>query len=144
MQDSFTTCNRCQSKICYKQYISNQEVTQLCLSCGFNTSTAMKIGSETVKNIYNQSPDLYKELMYEDPEGFVWVPSTITVPEVGMIFLDGTSKQNWKWKYVPAIPIPEEQKSKFPKGQTHKMDLPNGKSFEQDQFGQALAILQGV
>lgn len=101
----------------------------------------MKAGSEAVKQVYQNSPDLYKELLHEDEQGYVWCASTITVPEVGMVFLDGSNSRDWKWKYVPAVLITDAERSKFPKGQTHRMDLSNAKTYEQNEFGQAMADL---
>lgn len=141
MQDQFTKCKRCESSLCYEQTISEDTKTWLCLSCGFTTSTALQVGSEAVKLISESSPDLYKELMFHDTDSLVWTPSTITVPEVGMIFIDGSSSTDWKWKFVPAVKLTKDELKKFPAGQTHKMDLKAGKVFEQDEFGQAMAEL---
>ncbi len=139
MQDKFIKCRRCTSSLCYEQTLPEGTQTWLCLSCGFNTSTHMKVGSEAVKQVYTQSPDLYKELLHEDEEGYVWCASTITVPEVGMVFIDGSTSTDWKWKFVPAVPITDAERAKFPKEQTHRMDLKNSKSFGQNEFGQAMA-----
>lgn len=139
MQDKFTQCRRCASSLCYEQTQPDNLQTWLCLSCGFTTSSHMKVGSETVKELYNKSPDLYKQLLHEDEEGYVWCASTITVPEVGMVFLDGTNSSNWKWKFVPAVLITEDERAKFPKDQTHRMDLKNSKVYEQNEFGQAMS-----
>lgn len=141
MQDQFTKCKRCNSSLCYEQTMSEDLKTWLCLSCGFTTSTVLTVGSEAIRTLSSQSPDLYKELLFEDEDQRVWTPSTVTVPEVGMIFIDGTSSADWKWKFVPAILLTEQERSKFPEGQTHRMDMRGGRTFEQDEFGQALAEL---
>lgn len=124
------------SNACYEQSFLHEgaEVkTWLCFGSGFTTSTLMTKGSPTVTNAIETSPELYKDLMFEDKDGRVWLPSTITLPERGMVFIDGTSKEDWKWAGVRAIPITETDKKMSPE-QTHKMDMPNIKHFEQRDF----------
>jgi hypothetical protein len=79
--------------------------------------------------------------MFVDENKQVWFPSTITLPEKGMVFLDGTSKENWKWAAVTATKILEEEKSKFPKDQTHKMNMKEIKHFEQRDFMDSLDVI---
>jgi hypothetical protein len=55
-----------------------------------------------------------------------------------MVFLDGTNKKDWKWSAVKAVVIPEEDLDKYPEGQTHKMDMPNGAKYDQKDFMDAL------
>jgi hypothetical protein len=58
-----------------------------------------------------------------------------------MVFLDGTSKDNWMWSAVKAIEIAEEEKVNFPQGQTHKMDMKNAQMFDQRDFMDALEVI---
>jgi hypothetical protein len=127
------------SNACYEQTFDNNGesvTTWLCFGSGFTTSTLMTKNSPTVENAIKTSPELYKDLMFEDTNGRVWLPATITLPEKGMVFIDGTSKENWKWTGVKAIPISEQDK-KVDENQTHKMDMKNLKHFEQKDFMEA-------
>jgi hypothetical protein len=127
------------SNACYEQTFENNGesvTTWLCFGSGFTTSTLMTKNSPTVENAIKTSPELYKDLMFEDKNGRVWLPATITLPEKGMVFIDGTSKDNWKWAGVKAIPISEQDK-KVDENQTHKMDMKNLKHFEQKDFMEA-------
>ena len=90
MKDSLVTCKRCQSKLCYEQQIDSNTYTWLCLTCGFTTNTALEEHSEAVDTVRKTAPELYKDLLYIDDKRKVWMPATITVPEKGMVFLDGT------------------------------------------------------
>lgn len=129
------------SNACYEQSFEQegQEVkTWLCFGSGFTTSTLMTEGSKTVVDLLETSPELYKDLLHKDNTGRIWLPATITLPEKGMVFLDGTNKEDWQWKAVKAIEIPEEQKHKYPEGQTHKMDMQNGKTYGKKDFMDAL------
>ena len=100
----------------------------------------MTEGSKLVEDLIETSPELYKDLLYTDKEKRVWAPATITLPEKGMVFLDGANKEDWKWASVKSIPITEEDRKtkKFPKEQTHKMDMKNIIHYPQNDFMTAL------
>ena len=135
--EQLTTCKRCGSDACYEQHVNEETTTWLCMGCGFTTSTLMTEGSAPINNILETSPELYKDLMHTDAQGHIWVPSTITLPKRGMVFLDGTSTDNWKWAAVKAVPL-EESDKKMSKEQTHKMDMKNVQHFKERDFMDAL------
>ena len=125
------------SNACYEQTFNHEdkEITSwLCFGSGFTSSTLMTKGSNTVNNALETSPELYKDLMHEDKDGRVWLPATITLPNQGMVFIDGTSKDKWKWAGVKAIPIGEDGRGKANPEQTHKMDMKNLRHFSQNDF----------
>ena len=131
------------SNACYEQLIEDngQEVkTWLCFGSGFTTSTLMTEGSKTLTDLMETAPELHKDLLHKDKEGRIWLPATITLPAKGMVFLDGTNKEDWKWASVKSIPITEEDRKtkKFPKEQTHKMDMKNIIHYPQNDFMTAL------
>ena len=103
----------------------------------------MTEGSKPVQDLLETSPELYKDLMHKDKEGRIWFPATITLPEKGMVFVDGTSTKDWKWSAVKSIPLTEEEikSGKFPEGQTFKMDVKQAKKFEQKDFMDALEVI---
>ena len=127
------------SNACYEQSFEHEgkEVTTwLCFGSGFTTSTLMTKGSDIVAQAIETSPELYKDLMFEDKNDRIWLPATITLPEKGMVFLDGTDKKNWKWAGVKAIPLQEGDKI-VAEGQTHKMDMKNIKHYAEKDFMEA-------
>lgn len=136
--ETMTICPRCGGNACYEQELEGGVKTYFDFGCGFSTSTLMIEGSKLVEDTLQTSPELYKDLMFVDENKLVWFPATITLPEKGMVFLDGTSKENWRWAAVKAIKISEEEKEKFTKGQTHKMDMKNIQYFDQRDFMDAL------
>ena len=101
----------------------------------------MKKGSDLVKETEETSPDLYKDLSVVK-EGLVWFPATISIPEKGMVFIDGTDKRNWSWKAARAVRILEEEKDKYPQGQLYKMDMKNAKLFGKKDFMDALDYIE--
>jgi len=131
-------CPHCGGNACYEQQVSEEVSTHFCFGCGFTTSTVMYVGSKPVLDALETSPELYKDLMFTDKNNLVWFPATVTLPEKGMVFLDGTSKENWKWSAVQAVEITEEEKEKYPQGQTHRMDTRNAQMFGQKDFMDAL------
>lgn len=139
--DKLTDCKRCGSNACYEQHINEQLTTWLCMGCGFTTSTVMTEGSQPVKQALESSPELYKDLLYKDADGHVWMPATVTLPAKGMVFIDGSTKENWKWAAVKAVEIVNEEKHKYPEGQTHKMDMKGARQFEQRDFMDALEVI---
>lgn len=138
--EQLTICKRCGSNACYEQQVNEEVKTWLCMGCGFTTSTLMVEGSEPIKTILESSPELYKDLMHTDADGCIWVPSTITLPNRGMVFLDGTSAKDWKWAAVKAVPLQEGDK-KLNENQTHKMDMKNVKHFQEKDFMDALETI---
>lgn len=136
--DKLTDCSRCGSNACYQQEIDQTVKTWMCFTCGFSTSTLMIEGSDLEKNTGESLPELYKDLRFVDKDSKVWYPATITVPEKGIVFVDGTEVNNWRWGTAKAVPILEEEKSKFPEGQTHKMDMKSLSYFNQLNFMDAL------
>lgn len=134
--EKLVECKRCGGNACYEQEIDNSINTWLCMGCGFTTSTLMEDNGKVVKDLLEISPELYKDLLFKDDTNHVWTPSTITLPGKGMVFIDGTSKSNWSWTAVRTVPLTKEEKAsgRFPKEQEVKMDMQNGKKFNQNEF----------
>ena len=123
------------SNACYVTKINDELTSYLDFGSGFTTTTLMKEDSEQVANAIETSPELFKDIRKKDSEGRVWFPATITVPNSGMVFADGTSKKDWGWSAVKSIPLSEEEikSGRFPEGQTTKMDMNNVKKFPRDK-----------
>lgn len=143
MKDQLVDCKRCGGNACYEQHIDKNTTTWLCMGCGFTTSTVMNEGGKVVKDLLETSPELYKDLLFTDSDKKVWAPSTITLPGKGMVFLDGTSKDDWQWSAVKAIKITDEERKvkNFPKDQEYKMDMQGAKKFSEKDFMDALEII---
>jgi len=137
-KDNLTVCSRCGSDACYKTDLGANYVISMCYGCGFTTNTLMHKDSQFLEEQLEVLPELYKDLVYEDENGQYWMPSTINNHEQGMIFIDGTSTEDWKWAACPAIKLTEEEAERFPEGATHKMDMKNVKRFEERDFMEAL------
>jgi hypothetical protein len=142
--DNLTTCDRCGSDACYVQEVNQDVKLHFCYGCGFQANTAMKLGSEFLEQQMEVLPELYKELMGEDENGTIWMPSVVNIPEKGMVFADGTSSQNWRWAAVKATLMSEEEKTKFKeKGKEfdYKMDMTTLTHFPEREFIEALTYI---
>ena len=131
-------CPRCGGNACYEQQVNEEVTTSFCFGCGFTTSTLMEVNSKLLTETLETSPELFKDLMFTGTDNKVWFPATVTLPNKGMVFLDGTSKENWRWAAVQSVEILAEEKDKFPEEQTHKMDMKNIQYFNQKDFMEAL------
>ncbi len=136
--ETMIVCPHCGGNACYEQQVNEEVTTHFCFGCGFTTSTLMEVNSKVTVDTLANSPELYKDIMFVDKDNKVWFPSTMTLPGKGMVFVDGTSTENWQWAAVTAIEIAEEEKNNFPKDQTHKMDMKNIRHFDQGDFMEAL------
>jgi len=145
--DNLVVCPRCGSDACYVEEVTNEIKTHFCYGCGFQTNSLMKEGED----FYNQQilslPELYKDLFFIDEEGKIWMPTTINVPTQGMVFANGSSTQEWAWAAVKAVPVTEEEKTKYPipgkkdEFYTWRMDMTTLKNFAERDFMDSLSYL---
>ena len=68
------------------------------------------------------------------------MPTTINLEDKGMVFADGTSKNNWRWAGVKAVPIEDEEKEKY-KDKKFKPDMSTIQHFEERDFMEALSYI---
>ena len=142
--DNLTTCNRCGSDACYVQEVNEQVKLYFCYGCGFQANTAMTRDSEFLQQQMEVLPELYKELMGEDENGTIWMPSVVNVPDKGMVFADGANGQQWAWAAVKATLMSEEEKTKFKakgKEYDYKMDMSSLQHFSERDYMEALSYI---
>ncbi len=142
--DNLTTCNRCGSDACYVQEVNENVKLHFCYGCGFQANTAMTRDSEFLQQQMEVLPELYKELMGEDENGTIWMPSVVNIPNKGMVFADGANGQNWRWAAVRATLMSEEEKAKFKekgKEYDYKMDMTTLTHFPERDFIEALSYI---
>jgi hypothetical protein len=107
----------------------------------------MKKGEAFFEEQSNILPELYKDLYYTDDEGKVWMPSSVNLPKQGMIFANGPSKEQWSWAAVKAVPVTEEEKTKYPlpgkKDEYYewRMDMSTLQNFHERDFMEALSYI---
>jgi len=132
--DELKECTRCGSDACYRQEVTKDISIEMCYGCGFQSNSLMKKGTDFFKEQFDVLPELYKELMDEEEEtGKIWMPSTINIKEQGMVFADGTGRDNWKWAAVKSI---------LDKEKGFKTDMSTIKHFEERDFIEALSYIE--
>jgi len=145
--DNLIICSHCGSDACYIEEITSEIKTQFCYGCGFQTNSLMKEGEEFLSQQKEVLPELYKDLFFTDAEGQIWMPSTINVPTSGMVFANGNNAQNWMWSAVKAIPVTEEEKTKYPipgkkdEYYERRMDMTTIAHFREKEFMEALSYI---
>ncbi|MDB4378266.1 hypothetical protein N9Z41_00710 [bacterium] len=132
--DNLTICSRCGSDAAYIQEVTKDITIEMCFGCGFQSNSLMKKGSEFFNEQWELLPELYKVLMDEEEEtGKIWMPSTINIKEKGMVFANGSNRDNWKWAGVKSIP--DEEKG-------YKTDMSTIKHFEERDFMESLSYIE--
>jgi len=145
--DNLIICKHCGSDACYVEEVNQELSTYFCYGCGFQTNSLMKEDSEFYKEQISILPELYKDLLEKDEDGIIWMPSTVNLPQQGMIFANGPSKDDWGWAAVKAVPVTEEEKAKYPiPGKKNKfyewrMDMTTLKMFVKRDYIEALSYI---
>jgi hypothetical protein len=145
--DNLTICAKCGSDACYVDEVNQDIKTYFCYGCGFQTNSLMKEGDVFFERQLEVLPELYKDLLNKDDDGHIWMPTTINIPEKGMIFANGPSKDQWNWAAVKAVPVTKEEAEKYPipgkKGEYYswRMDMTTLKEFNERDFMEALSYI---
>ena len=146
--DNLIICRHCGSDACYVTENGPEVKTYSCFGCGFTTNSLMKEGEEFYQKQLEVLPELYKDVMFKDKDSLIWMPTTINVPQNGMVFYNGTNKENAKWAAVKAVKVTEEEKEKYPiknkPGEYYewRMDMTTIKPFEMKEFMDALSYIE--
>ena len=141
----------CDSNACYESEFQTADgpvKTWLCMTSGYTSNTTMTLDSESLKQTLELTADMIKDLRQDHiPPGggekLAWFPTTITMPNKGMIFPEPIKKTKvtksfnidsgeeeseqkstvvkdddgnifWGWTVVKAISIPEDEREKYP------------------------------
>ena len=145
--DNLIICARCGSDAGYVDEVNQDIKTYFCYGCGFQTNSLMKEGEAFLERQLEVLPELYKDLLNKDDDGHVWMPTTVNIPEKGMIFANGPSKEQWTWSAVKAVPVTEEEKEKYPiPGKVEqyyewRMDMSTMVNFTEREFIDALSYI---
>jgi hypothetical protein len=144
MKEQLIICNHCGSDACSE--ITNEEdkgepdyKVWICMTCGFTSSPGCIDANRAI--IEEVLPELYKDLRFKDENNLYWYPTSINLPQNGMVFAEGTSTEDWSWSAVPVRKLKLKEKLKFPRGITHVPDMKKKKSFGQNEFMDGLDFI---
>lgn len=142
--DELKECTRCGSDACYSTQANNEITLELCYGCGFQSNTIMTSGSDMFNEQMGILPDLYKALMDEEEDsGKLWIPTFVNVEDKGMVFADGTGRDNWAWGAVKAVEVTEDEKEKY-KGAKYRMDMSTVKHYRERDYMDALSYIEVI
>lgn len=140
--DNLIECTRCGGDACYIQEVNAEIKLEFCYGCGFQSNSLMKPGSEFLKEQMEVLPELYKALMDEEEDtGKIWMPTTINIEDKGLIFANGSGRDNWFWSAAKAVPVKEDEKEKY-KGAKWRADMSTIKNFHERDFIEALSYIK--
>lgn len=145
--DKLINCPCCESDACYVDETTPNILTYFCYGCGLQTNSLMREGEEFYEQQISMLPELYKDLLNKDDDGNIWMPSSVNIPTQGMVFANGPSSSDWGWAAVKAVPVTDEEKSKYPipnkKGEYYewKMDMTTLQMFPERDFMEALSYI---
>lgn len=144
MESSKIICPHCGSHNCFHEEVDENTTSYLCMGCGYTSNNLFKVDGEQLAGYETTMPELYKDIKFIDQErGIVWYPTVLNVPTIGLVFVDGTTKDNWGWRAAPAVDVAEQDREKYPiPGQpgafyTKRVDMELAKIFAQDEFAAA-------
>ena len=87
-------------------------------------------------------PELYKDLAWTDVKtGLTWLPNTITIPELGMVYADGDGSGEWAWASVKAVKLDEPVTNKDGSITEYKPDMSTLKHFKERDYMDALSYI---
>ena len=144
-------CPRCNSKNCFKEDYTlseNNVSSYMCMGCGYTTTSLYKKGADLVEEYEAQCPELFKDIKFvDDTTELVWYPIVLNFPDKGLVFPDGATPFDWKWRAVPIIAVEESEKEKYPipgkEGEYYenRADMDNSRIYPQSEFQAACKYL---
>lgn len=126
--DDLVTCKRCGSDACYKQEVSEEITNYQCMGCGFQTNTLMTEDNKFYQEQIEVLPELYKDILHKDEDGIIWMPSTTNISDKGLVFVTGTSAEDWQWAGVKIAIVDDKP----------KMDMKTMQKFSEKDYMEAL------
>ena len=145
--DNLIICKKCGSDACYVDEVNQDIKTYFCYGCGFQTNSLMKENEEFYERQIEVLPELYKDLLHKDDDDHIWMPTTVNIPEKGMIFANGPSKEQWNWAAVKAVEVTKEEQEKYPipgkQGEYYewRMDMTTLREYPERDFIEALSYI---
>jgi len=139
--DKIIKCKHCGEEMCY-EYPHPKFTQWLCFGCGYGYTSYMTVGSDFVEQNRISLPELVKDLEFIDEDNFVWYPNSMSLPEKGILFPNGSGKDAWGWTVAPLVEILEEEKFRFPANQKYKIDITRMEHFDKQDYAQAVSFMR--
>jgi len=121
----------------------------LCMESGFTSYKKLEEGSEFQKKYEEHLTDLMRSCKVIDDDNLAWYPIFMQLPG-GMLYSEGISKNDWKWKVARVVLLNEEEQKEYPiigkEGEYHtsRLDVDNAITYDNNNFQQALDELYNI
>ena len=122
-------------------------VSYLCMESGFTSHENLIDDSEFQKKYERGLTELMISCKKTyGTENRAWYPTFMQMPG-GMLYAEGTSPDDWKWKVAKVIPIIGKERLNYPvvgkenEYHTSKLDVDNANFYNHDDFDSALQDL---
>jgi len=140
--DEIIDCPKSGGDLCYRIEVTPEITNYFSMSCGYWTNSLMTPDQDFYKEQWSVLPEIYKDLAWVDTKtGLTWLPNTITVPELGMVYADGASIEEWAWAAVKAKKLDEPLINKDGSSTEYKPDMSTIKHFVERNFMDALSYI---
>ena len=135
-------CPNCGSYRCFESYTEpKSEESYLCVQCGYMSHSRYLENSEILVGQLEKSADIIGRVKLHDKErGIVWLPSVLNMGDRGIIYPEGTDKNDWHWKYAKTNQLTEEERKDYPipdkEGEFYKsiLDVKSAKTYDRLDF----------
>ena len=140
--DEIINCPKSGGDLCYRIEVTPKITNYYSLSCGFWSNSLMTPDQDFFKEQMEVLPELYKDLAWTDVKtGLTWLPNTITIPELGMVYADGDGSGEWAWASVKAVKLDEPVTNKDGSITEYKPDMSTLKHFKERDYMDALSYI---
>ena len=134
------TGNKC---VVEEAHPTTNSTSYLCMESGFTSHEHLLEGSDFLEKYEQPLTELMIACKIVDNDKRVWYPTFMQMPG-GMLYIEGESNLDWKWKVAQVVPIIGEERLRYPilgkenEYHTSRLDVENAKSFNKDDFQTAL------
>lgn len=128
MTENLIECPRCKGNAC-SEMKSDEYIMWLCMGCGWGSNSTLT--EDQAVMVEAVMPNLYKDLKFIDESGFFWYPNAITLDDKSMVFVNGSSVEDWVWSAVKSSLVIPEEKEKYLNAE-FKTDMTTIKDFGED------------
>ena len=99
--DEIIDCPKSGGDLCYRIEVTPEITNYYSISCGFWSNSLMTPDQQFYKEQWEVLPEIYKDLAWTDTKtGLTWLPNTVNVPELGMVYADGKSHEDGDWAWA--------------------------------------------
>jgi len=120
MENNLINCPCGFSDACLENKFENF-TTKFCFSCGFETNSNWVEDSDIVKQSLESTAEIVKDICFVDESNQVWFPRVMKT-NTHMVFVDGTSENDWRWAVVDLVEGEVKTKTKTKKELKPNMD----------------------